>query len=80
MICRNIELIHKEKVSFIDTNELTFYLEKKGFSVDSIAILCLHLIKGLQYTVDGETIIRLKKNITLDKEGVHYIPNTEINN
>lgn len=80
MICRNIELIHKDKVSYIDTNELTFYLEKKGFSVESIAILCLHLIKGLQYTVDGETIIRLRNDVSLNQEGVHYIPNTEINN
>jgi hypothetical protein len=80
MICRNIELVKKDKVSCIDTNELTFYLEEKGFNLDAIAIVCLHLIKGIQYTIDGETIIRLKKEITLNTDGVHYIPNTEINN
>lgn len=80
MICRNIELIYKDKVSYVDTNELTFYLKEKGFELDSVAIVCLHLIKGKQFTVDGETIIKLRTNITLNQEGVHYIPNPEINN
>jgi hypothetical protein len=80
MICRNIELIHKDKVSYIDTNELTFFLEKQGFKIEAIAILCLHLIKGKQFTIDGEIIIQLRKDIKLNKEGVHYLPNTEINN
>lgn len=80
MICRNIELIKKGNISYIDTNELTFYLKRQGFSLESIAIFCLNLIKGKQYTIDGEIIIRLRTNITLNNEGVHYIPNVEINN